>query len=447
MVLMTLVPLAGAAVHGEGVGAAEWVAVAIFVGVYILIATERVHRVAAALGGAGLVLAFGIVDSQDAFYSQETGIDWDVIFLLLGMMLVVGVIRRTGAFEYLAIHSAKLARGEPRALLVLLVLVTAVASALLDNVTTVLLIAPVTLAVCARLGIAPVPFLLAEAFASNIGGAATLVGDPPNIIIASRADLTFADFLIHMAPVVVVILAAFVGLALWMFRADLRVKPEHADALADMDEDSAITDRRMLVASMVVLAGIVAGFLFQRQTGLTPSVVALLGAGVLILLSPLRVGELLKEVEWETLAFFIGLFILVGALVRVGALEDLAGKVAEVTGAEVVPTMMVVLGGSAVASAVVDNIPFVTAMTPVVSSLIGANPVLGQDGALWWSLALGADLGGNATLVGASANVVIVGVAARHGVHITFTQWMRYGVPTALLSIAICVPYLLIRYT
>ena len=423
-----------------------WLAVAIFVAVYVLVATERVHRVAAALGGAGLVLAFGIVDSEEAFYSQETGIDWDVIFLLLGMMLVVGILRRTGAFEYTAIHSARLSRGQPRRLLVLLVLVTAGASALLDNVTTVLLIAPLTIAVCRQLGIQPVPFLLAEAFASNIGGAATLVGDPPNIIIASRANLTFNDFLVHMTPVILVVLAAFVGLALWMFRANLRAKPEHAEALAAMDEDAAITDRRMLTASVVVLVAIVVGFLTQRQTGLSPAVVALLGAGVLILLSPLRVGELLKEVEWETLAFFMGLFIIVGALVRVGALEALASRIADLTGAAVAPTLMVVLGGSAVASAIIDNIPFVTAMTPVVDSLIATNPALGTDGALWWALALGADLGGNATLIGASANVVIVGIAAKNGITITFGQWLRYGIPTAVLSIAICAPYLLLRY-
>ena len=427
--------------------ATAWLAVAIFVGVYVLVATERVHRVAAALGGAGLVLALGIVDSQEAFYSPETGIDWDVIFLLLGMMLVVGVVKRTGAFEYLAIHSAKISRGNPRRLLVLLVLVTALASAMLDNVTTVLLIAPVTLSVCSRLGIAPVPFLLAEAFASNIGGAATLVGDPPNIIIGSRADLTFSDFLEHMAPVALLVLVAFLVLATWMWRADLRHKPQHVEALAGMDEGAAITDRRMLVASIVVLTGILIGFLLQRQTGLAPAVVALLGAGVLLLLSPLRVGELLEEVEWETLAFFMGLFIVVGALVRVGALDVLAARISEVTGAALIPTLMVVLVGSAIASAVVDNIPFVTAMTPVVASLIATNPQLGTDGALWWSLALGADLGGNATLVGASANVVIIGIAARNGIHISFRRWLQFGLPTAVMSVAICAPYLLLRYT
>jgi Na+/H+ antiporter NhaD/arsenite permease-like protein len=423
-----------------------WVTVAIFVGVYVLVATERVHRVAAALGGSALVLGLGIVGSEEAFYSPETGIDWDVIFLLLGMMLVVGVIRRTGVFEYLAIRSAKAARGRPYGVLVLLVLVTAGASALLDNVTTVLLVAPVTLLVCDRLGLQPIPFLLAEALASNIGGASTLVGDPPNIIIASRADLSFNDFLVHMLPIVLVVLAVFLVLARSLFRRALVGDPARAAALMALDEREAITDRTLLARSLVVLVAILAGFLLQRQTGVAPSVVALVGAGVLLLLSPLRPRDLIEDVEWETLLFFIGLFIVVGALVEVGALDALAERLIGLTGGEPVPTLLVVLVGSAVVSAVVDNIPYVTAMTPVVASLIAANPELGADGALWWALALGADLGGNATLVGASANVVVVGIAARNGLHISFIAWLRYGVPTAVMSIALCVPYVLLRY-
>ena len=425
---------------------AAWTTVAIFVGVYVLVATERVHRVAAALGGAALVLGLGIVGSDEAFYSAETGIDWDVIFLLLGMMLVVGVIRRTGVFEYLAIRSAKLARGRPYRVLVLLVLVTAVASALLDNVTTVLLVAPVTLLVCDRLGLNAIPFLIAEALASNIGGAATLVGDPPNIIIASRADLTFTDFLIHLAPIILVILAAFLVLARFLFRHSLHGDPARAASLMSLDEKEAITDRKLLWRSSIVLGAILLGFLLQRQTGVSPSVVALVGAGVMILLAPVKPRELLVDVEWETLLFFIGLFILVGALVHVGALELLAEQIANVTNGAVAPTLMVMLVGSAVVSAVVDNIPYVTAMTPVVESLIASNPALGTDGGLWWALALGADLGGNATLIGASANVVIVGIAARNGLHISFAQWLKYGIPTAALSIAISIPYVLLRY-
>ncbi|MFN8167649.1 MAG: ArsB/NhaD family transporter [Candidatus Nanopelagicales bacterium] len=426
--------------------AIAWVAVGLFVGVYILIATERVHRVAAALGGAALVLAFGIIRSEEAFYSRETGIDWDVILLLLGMMLVVGVVRRTGVFEYLAIRSAKAARGRPYRVLVLLVLVTAGASALLDNVTTVLLVAPVTLLVCDRLGLPPVPFLVAEALASNIGGTATLVGDPPNIIIASRSGLTFTDFLVHLLPIVVVVLAGFLLLARFLFRSALIGDPARASALMALDERDAITDHRLLRRSSVVLAAILVGFLLQRQTGIAPSVVAIVGAGVLILLSPLRPHDLVEDVEWETLLFFMGLFVLVGALVHVGALQALADTVAGATGGSVAPTLLLVLVASAGISAVVDNIPYVAAMSPVVASLVTTYPPLGQDGALWWALALGADLGGNATLVGASANVVIAGIAARNGLHISFAAWLRYGVPTAVMSIAICVPYLLLRY-
>ncbi|MDQ1308421.1 MAG: hypothetical protein QG671_4255 [Actinomycetota bacterium] len=425
---------------------AAWAAVAVFVGAYVLIATERIHRVAAALGGAALVLGLGIIDSEEAFYSHETGIDWDVIFLLLGMMLVVGVMKRTGVFEYLAIRSAKMARGQPYRVLVLLVLVTAAASALLDNVTTILLVAPVTLLVCDRLGLPPIPFLMAEALAANIGGTATLVGDPPNIIIASRADLTFTDFLVHLAPIVLVILAVFLLLARFLFRDALRGDPAKADSLMALDEREAITDPRLLARSLVVLGLIIVGFLLQRQTGVAPSVVALVGAGVMLLLSPLAPKDLINDVEWETLLFFMGLFILVGALVQVGALDLLAQRLSQVTGGAVVPTLLLVLVGSAVASAVVDNIPFVTAMSPVVASLIADNPELGRDGALWWALALGADLGGNATLVGASANVVVVGIAAKNSLHISFATWMRYGVPTAIMSVALCVPYLLIRY-
>ncbi|HRY11377.1 MAG: ArsB/NhaD family transporter [Actinobacteria bacterium] len=423
-----------------------WVAVAIFVGAYVLIATERVHRVAASLGGAAIILGLGVTSSQDAFYSSETGVDWDVIFLLLGMMLVVGVLKRTGVFEYMAIRAAKLAGGQPYRVMVLLVLVTAGASALLDNVTTVLLVVPVTLLVCERLGLHPLPFLMAEALASNIGGAATLVGDPPNIIIASRADLTFTDFLVHMLPVVLVVLAVFLILIRVMFRKALSKPVTGVDALMALDEREAIKDPRLLLRSGIVLGVILIGFLLQRQTGISPSVVALVGAGIMILISPARPGELVEDVEWETLLFFIGLFILVGALVEVGALEQLAQFMANATDSQVVPTLMVVLIGSAVVSAIVDNIPYVTAMTPVVESLIASNPALGQDGALWWALALGADFGGNATLVGASANVVVVGIAARNGLHISFWTWMKYGVPTAAMSIAIAVPYVLLRY-
>ena len=302
-----------------------------------------------------------------------------------------------------------------------------------------------TLLVCERLGLNPIPFLIAEALASNIGGTATLVGDPPNIIIASRADLTFDDFLVRLAPIVVVILAAFLLLARLLFRRSLHGDPARAASLMSLDEREAITDGKLLVRSGVVLGAIPLGFLLQRQTGVSPSVVALVGAGVMILLAPVKPRDLLVDVEWESLLFFIGLSILVGALVHVGALELLAEQIANVTNGAVAPTLMVMVMrvGSAVVSAVVDNIPYVTAMTPVVESLIALNPALGTDGGLWWALALGADLGGNATLIGVSANVVI---AARNGPHTSFGQWLKDGIPTAALSIAISVPYVLLRY-
>jgi len=303
------------------------------------------------------------------------------------------------------------------------------------------------LLLCDRLGLKPVPFLLAEVLASNIGGAATLVGDPPNIIIASRAGLTFNDFLVHMAPIIVLILVVYLVLIRLLFRHALESDPTRAAALMSLDEKEAITDRGLLIRSGIVLAAILLGFLLQQQTGVAPSVVALVGAGIMLLLSPLKPRDLLADVEWETLLFFMGLFILVGALVHVGALELLAEWIAGVTNGAVAPTMMVVLVGSAIVSAVVDNIPYVTAMTPVVESLIASNPALGNDGGLWWALALGADLGGNATLVGASANVVIVGIAARNGLHISFVTWLKYGIPTAAMSIAISIPYVLLRYT
>ena len=423
-----------------------WVAVAIFAGVYVLVATERIHRVAAALGGAGLVLGLGLVSSEDAFYSRETGVDWDVIFLLLGMMLVVGVIRRTGVFEYLAIRSAKLARGRPYRVLVLLVLVTALASALLDNVTTVLLVAPVTLLLCDRLGLKPIPFLIAEALASNIGGTATLVGDPPNIIIASRADLSFVDFLIHLAPVIVVILAAFLLLARFLFRSSLTGDPERAISLMSLDEREAITDRPLLLRSGLVLAAILLGFLLQRQTGIAPSVVALVGAGVLITLAPLRPKDLVGDVEWETLLFFAGLFVMVGALVDTGAIGALAKAATQLTGGNALLTTMGILGVSAPVSGIIDNIPYVATMTPVVAELSTSLPHDLHPDALWWALALGADFGGNLTAVGASANVVMLGIARRAGTPISFWEFTRKGAVVTVVSVACAALYLWLRY-
>jgi len=420
--------------------------VLVFVAVYVLIATERVHRVAAALGGAAIMLAIGATDGPHAFSSLETGVDWNVVFLLLGMMVIVGVIRQTGAFEYLAIWSAKRAKGRPFRILVMLVLITAGASALLDNVTTVLLVAPVTVLVCDRLDVPPVPFLVAEALASNIGGTATLIGDPPNIIIASRADLSFNDFLLNLTPIVLVLIAVFIGMARVMFRDAFRYHPERVAAVMALDERETIRDPRLLVQSLSVLGLVLVGFVLHRVLGYEPSVVALLGAGLLVAVSRIGADEAIREVEWPTLVFFMGLFIMVGALIQVGVIEDLSRAAADATGGRLWFATVLLLGVSAVLSAIVDNIPYVATMAPIVNDLAHSIKGSGDTSVLWWALALGADLGGNATAVGASANVVVLGLAERAGHRISFWEFTKYGLVVATVTVLLCVPYLWLRY-
>lgn len=422
------------------------VAIIVFSVVYLLIASERVNRVAAALAGAGVVLAVGVVGSQDAFFSAETGVDWNVVFLLFGMMVIVGVLRQTGVFEYVAIWAAKLAKGRPFRVMALLCVITAVASAGLDNVTTVLLVAPVTVLVCERIGVRPVPFLIAEALASNIGGTATLVGDPPNLIVASRSGLTFSDFLVNLGPIVIVMLVVFIGLSRVLFRKDFVADPAQVAQVMELDEREAIQDRALLVRSLAVLALVLAGFTLHGVLHLEPSVVALLGAGLLVAISGLPARSYLVEVEWETLLFFAGLFILVGSLVKTGVIDHLASALVTATGDSVQGAMMLLLWGSAALSAIIDNIPFVATMTPVVDQLVsGTGPFAGQNG-LWWALVLGADLGGNATAIGASANVVVAGISKRNGHPISFWEFTRYGSVVALVTLAIATPYLLLRY-
>ncbi|MDF5755188.1 ArsB/NhaD family transporter [Spongiactinospora sp. TRM90649] len=423
-----------------------WLSIAVFLCAYALIATEKIHRVAAALGGAGLMLLIHATDAETAFFAESTGIDWNVIFLLLGMMIIVGVLKQTGVFEYLAIWAAKKARGRPYRLMVLLVVITASASALLDNVTTVLLIAPVTFLVCDRLRVPVAPFLIAEVMASNIGGAATLVGDPPNIIIASRAGLSFNDFLIHMTPMVIVLMAAFIGLCRIVFRKAFRYDPERAAEIMTLNEREAISDRRLLWQSLVVLAVVMAAFVLHPVLHYEPSVVAVLGAGILVAATKVTTHEAIAEVEWPTLTFFAGLFVMVGALVNTGVIGQISQAAAGATEDRLGLTTMGLLGASAGLSAIVDNIPYVATMSPIVAELVGANGGDGPAQVLWWALAFGADLGGNATAVGAAANVVVLGIAARNGTPISFWQFTRYGLIITPITIAMCVPYLWFRY-
>jgi Na+/H+ antiporter NhaD/arsenite permease-like protein len=427
------------------VNAQAWAAVAVFAIAYALIATERVHRVAAALGGAVVMFLIGATDAEHAFFSEESGIDWHVVFLLLGMMLIVAVLRRTGVFEYLAIWAAKRARGRPFPVMVLLVLVTAVASALLDNVTTVLLIAPVTFLVCERLGVPVAPFLIAEVLASNIGGTATLVGDPPNIIIASRAGLSFNDFLVHLAPLVVVLLVVFVGLCRWLFRDAFRYDPGRAAEVMQLEERDAISDGRLLVISGAVLAAVLIAFVLHTALGVEPSVVAIVGGLTLLAASRLSAEGVARDVEWPTLAFFAGLFVMVGGLVNTGVIETVAREAADAVEGRLVLATIGLLWASAVLSAIVDNIPYVATMSPVVAELVAADGT-DRGQVLWWSLALGADLGGNATAVGASANVVMLGLAERAGRRISFWEFTRYGIVVAAITVALAMPYLWLRY-
>jgi Na+/H+ antiporter NhaD/arsenite permease-like protein len=422
-------------------------ALIVFAVTYVVIVTERFNRTAVALLGAAAMVAIGAVRGPEIFFSEETGIDWNVIFLLFGMMVIVGIIRQTGLFEFLAIWSAQRARARPFRMLALLVLITAVASALLDNVTTVLLVAPVTLLLCERLALDPVPFLLAEAMASNIGGTATLIGDPPNIIIGSRAGLGFNDFLVHLAPIVVVLIAVFVGLCWLLWGRHLTFDPERADAVMRLEASETITDSRLLLRVGLVLVAVLAGFVTHSLTGLDPSLVALLGAGAAVLVSRVPHPVYLEEIEWETLLFFAGLFVMVGSLVHQGVIAELAGVLTDRIGDDYGPAALGLLVGSAVLSGIVDNIPYVATMAPLVHELVG--PAAGlppQQQSLWWSLALGADLGGNATAIGASANVVITGIARRNGHPISFWRFTRDGLVVTAMTIALCVPYVALRY-
>ena len=421
-------------------------AIAVFVAAYVLIATERFPKVVTALTGAGILLALGVMSAEEAFYSHETGVDWNVIFLLLGMMIIVSVLRKTGVFEFLAIWAAKRAKGSPLRVMVLLVLVTAVASAFLDNVTTVLLMAPVTLLVCDRLDIRPVPFLIAEVLSSNIGGAATLIGDPPNIIIGSRAGLEFNDFLINMGPIVVLELIVYMAILPILFRGSFQVSEERKAEVMSLNEREAINDPRLLIKCGAVLTLVFAGFVLHSLLHIEASVVALLGAGVMVLITQLKPRDYMAAVEWETLLFFAGLFIMVGALIKSGVIDRLAELITETTGGDPLTASLLLLGGSAVLSGIVDNIPYVATMSPLVSNLASqvSDPV--QAEALWWSLALGADFGGNLTAIGASANVVVLGIAKRSGHPISFWEFTRKGAIVTLITIVIAAPYLWLRY-
>jgi Na+/H+ antiporter NhaD/arsenite permease-like protein len=431
-------------------------ALAIFILSYVFIILERIHRTKIAIMGGVLLVAFHIMTQAEAF----AFIDFNTIGLLTGMMLLISVIKDTGVFSYIAIKIAKRTKGDGWKILVWFSVFTAVASALLDNVTTVLLIAPITILIAEMLDISPFPFLVAEILASNIGGTATLVGDPPNILIGSATGLSFSDFLVHLGPASIVIMAAMLLLVRVFFRG--RLKPETADPekiIAGMDETRVIKDPRLLRRCLIVLGLTILGFLFHDILGLKPATVALAGGGALLIWSGTDVEKRLGEVEWTTLFFFMGLFVLVGGLEKVGVLEYLAGRVLAIT-TNITLLCLLVLWVSAIASAFLDNIPFVAAMIPLLARIGTALfpntqgldeaayqlQLMKQSMPLWWSLALGACLGGNGTIVGASANVVIAGFSEKTKSPLRFGNYFRYGFPMMLVSIAIASVYIILRY-
>jgi Na+/H+ antiporter NhaD/arsenite permease-like protein len=423
-------------------------ACAIFFVAYVCFASERVDKAVAALAGAALMLLVGVLTQQEAFHGTEVvrGVDWNTIFLLIGMMIVVAITRETGVFEWLAIKSAKIARGRPMALIAMVSLVTAVVSALLDNVTTVLLIAPVVLIICRTLELDPVPYLICCAVSSNIGGTATLIGDPPNIMIGSAAGLTFIDFLRVDLPIVAVAFLAYLGVVRLTFGRRLKVSEANRLKLMEFDESKAIHDRPLLNKCLFVIVLALAGFTIHGWVGLQPATIALSAAGLLLLLyrkSPVKVLE--SGIEWPTIFFFIGVFIMVGGLVKVGVVGRMADGALSLTGGHAGAMTMLVMWFGAFFSGIVGNIPatvtIISLVTDMAHSLHGSTSLAALHAPnvlpLWWALSLGACLGGNLTLVGAPANVLVVAIAAGSGYRISFVQYLKHSVPLTLATLVV----------
>ncbi len=415
-----------------------WVAGGIFLITYALIVSERIPRtVAALLGGLAMIL-FGVVGQDQAFES----VDWNVIFLLVGMMAIANILRETGLFQWIAVQAVRLGKGQPMRILIILTLVTAVASALLDNVTIVVLVAPVTLLVASSLGVSAIPFLIAEILASNIGGTATLVGDPPNILIGSAADIDFVTFAANMAPISIIILIVFVGMTRFMFRSQLKTRAEKNLEIDALDATALITDRKLLRKSLIVLTGVIIGFLIHGTVHLEPATIALTGATILMLWGRSDIHHIFRDIEWTTLFFFVGLFITVEAIVEVGIIAAAGEAALRLTGGNLQLTAMLLLWFSAIASGIVDNIPYTATMIPIVQSLGEAMPIM----PLWWALALGACLGGNSTLVGAAANVVVANLAETSGNPIGFGLFLKYGIPVTFIALVLASVYIWLRY-
>jgi len=445
--------------HGEAGSATSvifgwsplWLATTLFVVTYLVIMSDRLNRAIVALLGAGLLILSGVLNQHEAMRA----VDFNTLGLLLGMMLIVNITRRSGLFQYVAIWSAKKVRASPWGILLMMCIVTAVFSAFLDNVTTVLLTVPVTLLITDELEVKPYPYLFAQILASNIGGTATLIGDPPNIMIGSATGLTFNDFAIALAPICIVIMVATMVPLYFIWGRHLHATDENRRHVMGFNERETITDPRLLKQSLTVIALVIAGFMLQRQIRIEPATIAIFGAAVLLLLDNLgkpgdeqskNVHGALSEAEWITLMFFLGLFILVYGIQKAGLIDMMAAALLKATQGDFNVTALAILWASAVLSAFIDNIPFVATMIPLIKAMA---PTFGGEGALvplWWALSLGACLGGNGTLIGASANLIVAGLAERAGTTFRFVEFMKVAFPLMLISIVLSHAYIYFRF-
>ena len=417
----------------------EIIAIAVFLVVIVLIMTEKVHRTSAALAGAVVLLLTNVLTVDKAVGY----IDFNTIGVLVGMMLFVAVIKNSGVFEYIAIRAAKMAKGDPWKIMVAFIIITAFLSAFLDNVTTVLLVGPMTITIARMLNINPVPFLITQVFAANIGGTATLIGDPPNIMIGSATGLGFLDFVANTGIVAVVSIVVIIIIMRFLYKTKLMADAEAISAVSHLDENKAIEDQALLIKSLIMICLVVIGFIFHSQIGIESSTVALSAAAIIMVIGRQNIDYAIGEVEWPTILFFVALFIVVGGLDETGVIGQLANLVLSTTEGHPVVTMMVLLWASALLSSVLDNIPFVATLIPLVIAL-------GEGGMdvepLWWAISLGACLGGNGTLIGASANVVLSGVSGKHGYPITFKTYTKIGFPIMIVTIVISTVFLLLKY-
>ena len=417
----------------------EVIAIIVFVVVIGLIISEKVNSAAAALAGAMALVVTGVMSAHRAL----SYIDFNTIGLLVGMMVLVAIIRQSGLFEYVAIKAAKMVHGDPWKIMIAFILLTAVLSGILDNVTTVLLVGPMTIAIAKMLEINPVPFLMTQILASNVGGTATLIGDPPNIMIGSAANLSFVDFLKNTGLAVALVIVFMIVMMRFVYKKEIEVKGLDTSKIMNLDPDKSITDKPLLIKGVVVIVLVILGFIFHDQIGMETSVIALTAAAVMLIIGGVNVDNAIQDVEWTTIAFFMALFVVVGGLTETGVIKQVAAVIIERTAGHPVMMMLILLWASALLSSFLNNIPFIATLIPLVLALkadgMDAEP-------LWWAISLGACLGGNGTMIGASANVVLSDISTKHGYPITFKSYLRVGMPFMLGSVLISMVFLLVKY-